>query len=173
MNIFTVSSLRDTETSDRRLEDLTSQLTRGGYFLSFFLSFFLSLICLSLITFSRFLASWVGGLIGIQLFHLQHQCNTPYRVTPAVHSKWDAGMLGSTHLLVPFPLTLVTAAIEFHHIHHASTQVPSYHLAACHREGEMHVKGKGTSPELGLNYLSIQFIQRVGQGRENTHSLGK
>ena len=46
--------------------------------------------------------------MGIQLFHLPHQCGTPYRVAPYA-LKWDAGMLGSTHLLVPWPLTAMTA----------------------------------------------------------------
>ncbi len=83
------------------------------------------------------LASWVGGVCGIQLFHLQHQCNAAYRVKGAEnHSTWDAGMYGSTHLLIPWPLSFVTLGIEFHHIHHASTRVPSYNLASCHAEGE-------------------------------------
>lgn len=90
------------------------------------------------------LASWIAGMIGLQLFHLQHQCNTPYRVEgKGEHSKYDAGMLGSTHLLVPFPLTEMTMGIEYHHIHHASTQVPGYHLRACHEEGALR-KQKGS-----------------------------
>jgi omega-6 fatty acid desaturase (delta-12 desaturase) len=99
-------------------------------------------------------STWVGGIIGIQLFHLQHQCNTPYRVTPPIHSKWDAGMLGSTYLLMPWPLSFMTLGIEYHHIHHASTQVPCYNLAACHDEGtrwshSKDVAGKsGSKPNL-------------------------
>ena len=87
-------------------------------------------------SFLYLVASWVGGMIGLQLFHLQHQCNSPYRVSHAKHSMWDAGIVGSTHLLVPWPLSLMTLGIEFHHIHHACTRVPCYHLATCHNEGE-------------------------------------
>merc|ERR1719387_2415454 len=78
-------------------------------------SFYLPLwmMCGTTTTLLFVLSTWVGGVVGIQLFHLQHQCNTPYRVTPAVHSRWDAGMLGSTHLEVPWPLTMMTAGIEF------------------------------------------------------------
>lgn len=83
-------------------------------------------------------SAWVAGIIGIQLFHLQHQCNTPYRVQHNDHSSWDAGMAGSTHLHVAFPFTYATMGIEYHHIHHASTRVPGYNLAACHAEGMKH-----------------------------------
>lgn len=108
------------------------------------------------------LTVWIGGVVGIQLFHLQHQCNdVAYRVTAAMHSKWDAGMIGSTHLLVPWPLTMMTAGIEFHHIHHASTQVPSYHLAACHYEGEAHRReGKGDA-----GFWDRAGVNRVGMKR--------
>eukprot|EP00505_MAST-04D_sp_SCG-Rhode-Island_P003232 Stramenopile-MAST_4_protein_3232 len=101
--------------------------------------------------------AWVGGIIGIQLFHLQHQCNTPYRVNPLKHSKWDAGMFGSTHLVVWWPLSLFTLGIEFHHIHHASTQVPSYNLAACHDEGLSLIRNgdKGLWERAGVNKIGL------------------
>ena len=57
------------------------------------------------------LSSWVGGMIGITLFHLQHQCNAPYRVSHDEFDLWDAGLRGSTHLLVPWPLDFVTLGI--------------------------------------------------------------
>ena len=62
--------------------------------------------------------------------------NTPYRVTSSRKSLIDAGLYGSTLLSIRWPFTLVTLGIEFHHIHHASVLVPSYHLARCHEEGE-------------------------------------
>ena len=99
------------------------------------------------------IASWIGGMIGLQLFHLQHQCNSPYRVDHLKHSMWDAGMVGSTHLLVPWPLTLMTLGIEYHHIHHASTRVPCYNLAKCHDEGEK-VFGLGWKL-VGVNRVGI------------------
>jgi len=92
---------------------------------------------------------WLGGIVGLALFHLQHQCNTPYRTSHAAHSFIDAGMRGSTHLQVGFPLTLVTLGIEFHHIHHASTRVPCYHLSACHAEGE----AQGLWDSAGVNHV--------------------
>lgn len=61
-------------------------------------------------------------------------------------------MVGSTHLLVAWPLTLVTLGIEFHHIHHASTRVPCYNLAACHEEG-MNLKGGDFWKRAGINQI--------------------
>jgi len=92
---------------------------------------------------------WLGGIVGLALFHLQHQCNTPYRTTHAAHSFIDAGMHGSTLLEVGFPLSVMTLGIEFHHIHHASTRVPCYHLSACHAEGE----AQGLWDSAGVNHV--------------------
>lgn len=81
-------------------------------------------------------AGWLAGIIGLALFHLQHQVNTPYRVSKDRKSMIDAGLYGSTLLAIRWPFTLITLGIEFHHIHHASTRVPGYNLADCHKEGE-------------------------------------
>ena len=62
---------------------------------------------------------WLAGIVGLALFHLQHQVNTPYRVTSERKSMIDAGIYGSTLLAIRWPFTLVTLGIEFHHIHHA------------------------------------------------------
>lgn len=96
------------------------------------------------------ISGWLGGIGGLALFHLQHQCNTPYRTIHEEHSFIDAGMLGSTCIYVPFPLSLATLGIEFHHIHHASTRVSCYNLAACHAEGEQ----LGLWQKAGVNYVS-------------------
>jgi fatty acid desaturase len=82
------------------------------------------------------IAGWVAGIIGLSLFHLQHQVNTPYRVAKSRKSTIDAGLYGSTLLKIRWPFTIITLGIEFHHIHHASTRVPGYNLADCHNEGE-------------------------------------
>lgn len=83
-----------------------------------------------------FLGQVIGGWIGFILFHLQHQCNTPYRVPESEHTMMDAGLRGSTLQKIPFPFSFFTLGIEFHHIHHASTRVPGYRLGECHRNGE-------------------------------------
>lgn len=36
---------------------------------------------------------------------------------------------------MPWPLSWFTLGIEFHHVHHYSTNVPSYRLRECHLAG--------------------------------------
>jgi omega-6 fatty acid desaturase (delta-12 desaturase) len=40
-------------------------------------------------------------------------------------------------LVLPEVLKLFTAGIEYHHIHHLSSRVPSYRLRACHEEAPL------------------------------------
>eukprot|EP01108_Squamamoeba_japonica_P004256 TRINITY_DN3390_c0_g1_i1.p1 TRINITY_DN3390_c0_g1~~TRINITY_DN3390_c0_g1_i1.p1 ORF type:complete len:316 (-),score=83.35 TRINITY_DN3390_c0_g1_i1:45-926(-) len=73
-----------------------------------------------------------AGAFGTILFHLQHAVNSAYRADSATHSSARAAFEGSTCLAVAWPITWVTCNIEYHHIHHYSTRVPSYKLAECH-----------------------------------------
>lgn len=82
----------------------------------------------------NFVAWYTGCLIGVMLFHVQHQANDPYRMS-SKSSAWDrdeAAMKGSTYLLVPEYLKWVTLGIEYHHIHHWTTGVPCYGLRQAH-----------------------------------------
>jgi acyl-lipid omega-6 desaturase (Delta-12 desaturase) len=51
-----------------------------------------------------------------------------------MHDKHEAGLLGSTYLLVPWYLKWSTLGIEYHHIHHLTTRIPCYKLQECHEE---------------------------------------
>lgn len=73
-----------------------------------------------------------AGAFGTILFHLQHAVNSAYRADTATHSSARAAFEGSTCLAVAWPITWVTCNIEYHHIHHYSTRVPSYKLRECH-----------------------------------------
>jgi acyl-lipid omega-6 desaturase (Delta-12 desaturase) len=100
-----------------------------------------------------FLASiWIAGIYGFLLFHAQHTFDGVYRAygiedfkkikesnPDAEIEQWSYfmnGMLGSSFLQVPWPLSIFTCNIEYHHIHHLNSKVPFYHLAVCHRTGE-------------------------------------
>lgn len=79
-----------------------------------------------------FFATYVTNLIGTTLFHLQHSVNLPYRERK---QKWDfvrAALEGSTFLHVPYFFRPFTNGIEYHHIHHLNTNVPSYKISDCH-----------------------------------------
>jgi omega-6 fatty acid desaturase (delta-12 desaturase) len=96
------------------------------------------------------IALWLAGVIGVLIFHLQHQCNpSAYRVPHSVQTMLDAGLHGSTHLWVPAYFQWVTMGIECHHIHHASTLVPGYNLRACHDEAA----SIGVLKSAGVNFV--------------------
>jgi omega-6 fatty acid desaturase (delta-12 desaturase) len=78
----------------------------------------------------------VPGLMGLILFHLQHSANSGYRARDSDFSARQTALKGSTYLTVPWLLRWITLNIEFHHIHHWSTRVPSYRLQDCHDDGE-------------------------------------
>jgi len=72
----------------------------------------------------------LAGSIGVFLFHLQH--TFPECVRVRGKDFFENGFYGSSFLQVPWWLRFFTAGIEYHHIHHLNSQVPSYRLAACH-----------------------------------------
>jgi acyl-lipid omega-6 desaturase (Delta-12 desaturase) len=72
----------------------------------------------------------IAGSIGVFLFHLQH--TFPECVRVKGKDSFENGFYGSSFLQVPWWMRFFTAGIEYHHIHHLSSRVPSYRLAACH-----------------------------------------
>lgn len=78
---------------------------------------------------------YAACVAGVALFHLQHAANPCARVHDvpgAARCAAQAALRGSTHLRVPPALAWATLGIEFHHVHHLDTRVPSYRLQACH-----------------------------------------
>ncbi|KAJ3375490.1 hypothetical protein GGF31_004609 [Allomyces arbusculus] len=77
----------------------------------------------------------IAATIGVLLFHAQHTFDGVHR---ARGKNWDPttmALRGSSFLQVPFWLKWVTAALEFHHVHHLNAKVPCYRLRACHEDG--------------------------------------
>lgn len=69
--------------------------------------------------------------VGVWLFYVQHQFEDGYWHW---HEQWDyfdAGLHGSTHLVLPRPLQWITASIGIHHVHHLSARIPNYKLQEC------------------------------------------
>ena len=68
---------------------------------------------------------------GVWLFYVQHQFEETYWLE---HQKWsyfDAGLEGSSHLVLPKWLQWITASIGIHHIHHINARIPNYKLQEC------------------------------------------
>ena len=74
----------------------------------------------------------LAGGAGIAIFTVQHNFEHSYAADSA---RWDydrGAIEGTSFLLLPAWLNWFTANIAFHHIHHLSSKIPSYRLAACH-----------------------------------------
>ncbi len=59
------------------------------------------------------------------------------RLCARTASDWDydtGAIQGTSFLVLPGWLNFFTANIGYHHIHHLSSSIPSYHLVACHNE---------------------------------------
>ncbi len=81
---------------------------------------------------------YITAILGLILIHLQHQVNPGYWQDFDKSDRlsyYRAQLHGSSYLWVPFFLRWVTYGIEYHHIHHVSTQVPCYLLKRCQDEG--------------------------------------
>lgn len=71
---------------------------------------------------------YLGGIIGLALFYLQHDYPEAKWLPTATWSH-EAGALGASSLIVlPQPLEWFSHAIGYHHIHHLHTKVPGYRL---------------------------------------------
>lgn len=77
----------------------------------------------------------VGSWFGMLLFHFQHSYNPSYTSRTGWNMR-DAALHGSSFQTIPEIMKSWTMGIEYHHIHHYSTQVPGYLLRKCHEDGE-------------------------------------
>lgn len=76
-------------------------------------------------------AQYVGGTLGLMLFHLQHQVNDGFwkpfdNQDPLMRA--NADLQGSTVLTIPWFLKYFTVGIEYHNIHHIDPGIPCYKL---------------------------------------------
>lgn len=74
----------------------------------------------------------IAGGAGIVLFTVQHNFKHAY-ASSGEHWDIDTGAIeGTSYLVLPRWLNWFTVNIGYHHIHHLSTGIPNYRLAACH-----------------------------------------
>lgn len=72
---------------------------------------------------------------GVFLFHTQH--TFPECIRMKGKGSFENGFYGSSYLILPEWLKIFTAGIEYHHIHHLNSRVPSYRLRECHEEAPL------------------------------------
>jgi omega-6 fatty acid desaturase (delta-12 desaturase) len=114
---------------------------------------------------------WNAAIIAGILFHLQHSINIPYRKHSYEFNKDNAALEGSTYLDICFPLNIFTNGIEFHHIHHLNTKVPSYLLAKCHNSIDYAEWDNAGINNVGLG-LAYESLFNVMLDEENNKLIG-
>lgn len=83
------------------------------------------------------MAQYMTAIYGIMLFHLQHQVNPGFYKEfdmKDTHMRDYANYHGASLLYIPWCLKWATFGIEYHHIHHLDTRVPSYLLEEAYRD---------------------------------------
>lgn len=78
----------------------------------------------------------ISGGLGIIFFTVQHNFEKSYATNTANVDYFKAALEGTSCLDLPSWLNWCTADIAYHHVHHLSTSVPNYRLAACHKDLE-------------------------------------
>lgn len=88
----------------------------------------------------------------------------------AARSALDAALLGSTRIPLPFPLSLFSFGIEYHHIHHFDVRVPGYRLPQCDAEGEkLGLWGRVNTVDAARAFRSLFHTQFEGSRRATGH----
>ena len=72
--------------------------------------------------------------MGVWLFYVQHQYEEAYWHRHVNWNYFDAGLYGSSFLVLPKPLQWLTANIGLHHVHHLNSRIPNYRLQKAHDE---------------------------------------
>jgi omega-6 fatty acid desaturase (delta-12 desaturase) len=80
------------------------------------------------------LSNIIGANLGVMFFHSQHGFNPSYVVNNKSFNQKDSGLLGSSFIQVPYFLKYFTGNIEYHHIHHMNSKIPSYNLQSYHKD---------------------------------------
>jgi len=80
---------------------------------------------------------FIGGVVGIWLFYVQHQFEDTYWSNGESWDVVQASIQGSSYYQLPAVLHWLTGNIGYHHIHHLRSGIPFYNLPACHQEVEL------------------------------------
>ena len=71
---------------------------------------------------------WMGGMVGIWMFYIQHQFESVYWARDKEWNFLASAFLGASCYRLPKVLQWFSGNIGFHHIHHLNPRVPNYQL---------------------------------------------
>lgn len=99
----------------------------------------------------------LAGTFGVWLFYVQHQFEGAFW---SRHDKWTwvgQALEGSSFYQLPPVLQWFSGNIGFHHVHHLSSRIPNYNLAACHRSQALFRDVKPITWRSSLHSLSFRL----------------
>jgi omega-6 fatty acid desaturase (delta-12 desaturase) len=99
-----------------------------------------------------FIAQYITAIVGLMLFHLQHQVNVGYWKRIAdndQNEKANADLRGASVLKIPWVFEYFTNGIEYHNVHHTDPGIPSYRIKSCYYE----LVRRGLIPDNKIGYL--------------------
>ena len=107
-------------------------------------------------------ALYIRGLIGLMLFHLQHQVNVgywkPFDNENDTESRANAELYGASVLQIPRVFDIFTFGIEYHNVHHLDPGIPGYNTKDCYYD----LIKRGLIPDNKVGYLqSIQSLMHT------------
>ncbi len=106
---------------------------------------------------------FVGGLIGIWLFYVQHQFEGTYW---SKNEQWDviqAALKGSSYYQLPALLHWLTGNIGYHHVHHLRSGIPFYNLPKCHAQTDLFHSVPGLSLKESLKTVKLRLWDEKSQ----------
>jgi omega-6 fatty acid desaturase (delta-12 desaturase) len=71
---------------------------------------------------------WIGGMVGIWMFYIQHQFESVYWAHDKEWNFLASAFLGASCYRLPKVFQWFSGNIGFHHIHHLNPRVPNYQL---------------------------------------------
>ena len=93
----------------------------------------------------------VAAIVGGWMFFIQHQYEDAYWEHQGDWNFHLAGILGSSHYVLPKIMQWLTGNIGIHHIHHLNSAIPNYRLQEC----------LDASPELQAIPVRIKFFESL------------
>ena len=80
----------------------------------------------------------IYGLLAIGIFHNQHTFNPSFVEREKLWNYEKSAINGSSIILVPYYLQYFTGNIQYHHLHHLNSKIPSYYVKKYHDDVKLY-----------------------------------
>jgi omega-6 fatty acid desaturase (delta-12 desaturase) len=107
---------------------------------------------------------WLGGMVGIWMFYIQHQFESVYWARDKEWNFLGSAFLGASCYRLPKVFQWFSGNIGFHHIHHLNPRVPNYQLDRAYHSTEALRQAPTFNFRQSLNCIRFALIdERLGK----------